>query len=251
MRKLIMRGALASAAVIVQTNAMRERIEAADRRLRGRVRIIPGGYRTLLQDPVVRHSVRTAIVSSRRPRLIYVTHPGIHKNHLALVRAMPMITDKYPTASLLLTLDPSGDRKPYVRAVRRIKAEAEQTGVGDHVVWLGILSPDEVDFALRESDLLVFPSLAESFGLGLVEAMAAGCPIAASDLPYAHDVAGDAAVYFQPRTASSIADCVVEVLRNPETRAHLAATGYARSRRYAYPSIAEQVARVIEGSLTW
>jgi len=250
MRKLIVRGALASEAVIVQTNAMREQIETSEPRLRGRVRVIPSGYRTLSRDPVLRRSVRDALARCSRPRLIYVTHPGVHKNHLALVRALPTIVKHEPSASLLLTLDPEHAHAAYRRQLRMIEGETRRLGVAGHVVWLGVLSPDEVHFALRESDLLVFPSLAESFGLGLVEAMAAACPIAASDLPYAHDVAGDAAVYFKPRCPDSIAGCVVEALRG-SNRASLATASALRSQRYAYPEIAERVARVLVESLTW
>lgn len=246
MRKHILRGALASEAVLVQTNAMRVRMEQIEPRLREKVHVVPSGYRTLPPDGVVGQEVRSKVMLSTRPRLIYVTHPGIHKNHLTLIRALRHISESQAAVSLLLTLDPSCDRAPYVRAVRRIKAEAERAGVADHVVWLGILSPDEVDFALRESDLLVFPSLAESFGLGLVEAMAAGCPIAASDLPYAHDVAGDAAVYFDPKDPRSIADVVLATLQDRPRLGHLRCAADARRPKFSYGSIARRVAGILE-----
>ena len=62
---------------------------------------------------------------------------------------------------------------------------------------------------------MVFPSLAESFGLPLVEAMAAGCPVAAADRPYAREVAGPAAVYFDPLDPRALAECVIGVLGDP------------------------------------
>jgi len=54
----------------------------------------------------------------------------------------------------------------------------------------------------------VFPSLYEGFGQPVLEALACGCPVACSDLPALREVAGDAAVYFEPREAEAIAEGV-------------------------------------------
>jgi len=178
-----------------------------------------------------------------------VSHPSEHKNHLALVRALPHIVLTNTGASLLLTLDRTcpGDAR-YLRFVSQIAAEADRLRVGDRIAWLGRLTPDEVAFSLREADLLVFPSLAESFGLGLVEAMQAACPIAASDLPYAREVAGDAAVYFDPRSPLSIAGKVSELLRAGPVRERVVAAGLDRVGRYSYPIIAGQITDILDGA---
>jgi glycosyltransferase involved in cell wall biosynthesis len=61
---------------------------------------------------------------------------------------------------------------------------------------MGAPGKSEVMKELQISDMLVFPSLCESFGLPLVEAISVNKPIVAADLPYAHEVAKDCAVYF-------------------------------------------------------
>ncbi len=247
MRRQILRGARASRALIVQTDTMRERIEQVEPNLKGRIYVIPSGYRTPPEKPAVREEVRQAIESASHPRLIYVSHPSEHKNHLALVKALPLIVRQKPTARLLFTLDQSRlVNGRYNGFVHQIQAEAEHQGVAEHVVWLGQLTPDEVDFALRSSDMMVFPSLAESFGLGLVEAMAAGCPIAAADLPYAHDVCGDAAIYFDPKDPNAIAQAVITVCESKTEATHLRSLGLERKKRFSYETIAEEIARVLE-----
>lgn len=247
MRYQILRGARASQALIVQTDAMLKRILEIEPALVGRVHVIPSGYRTAPAVTKLSPAIKSLIDCASRPRLIYVSHPGRNKNHLALIRAMSIILKTFPSASMLLTLDKQRMSDPlYQSVVDKLLHEAEALGVNERLVWLGILNPDEVDYALRSSDLMVFPSLAESFGLGLVEAMAAGCPVAAADLPYAHDVCGGAAVYFLPRNPENIAEVVVRTCSDPTSREKLRGAAAQQQERYSYRKIAEEFACVLE-----
>jgi glycosyltransferase involved in cell wall biosynthesis len=138
----------------------------------------------------------------------------------------------------------------YAKVLTSVRDAVRGAGVEDRVEWLGILTPDEVVFALRNSDLLAFPSLSESFGLPLAEAMAAGCPIVASDLPYAHEVAGPAAAYFDPRDPRSIAQVILSLLADAALRNRLVAEGLKRAELFSYPLVTKQIARVIEAAVT-
>jgi len=96
--------------------------------------------------------------------------------------------------------------------------------------WLLIVCP--------ERRWRVFPSLSESFGLGLVESMASGCPIVAADLPYAHDVAEKAVVYFHPKHPASIAETIVKTLGNEDVLKNMREAAKERLTQYHYQSIA-------------
>ena len=250
-RQQILRGAKASHAVIVQTEAMRQCMLSFASDLGGRIQVIPSGYRSPSRVLILRPEKKFLIDGTIRPRLIYVSHPSYHKNHMTLVRAMPCILKRFPTANLLLTLEkdrssfPPSYRK-FVPLIKSLRKEAERLSVSQRLVWLGILDQGEVEYALRSSDLMVFPSLTESFGLGLVESMMAKCPVAAADLPYAHDVCGDAAVYFNPNDSESIANTVIAVCRDEATLGRLRSTGAERKSRFSYQRIAEEIACVLE-----
>jgi glycosyltransferase involved in cell wall biosynthesis len=247
MRRQILLGARASRAVIVQTDGMRGQIEQIEPRLAGNIHVIPSGYRTPAAAPQVRATVRDAVESASHPRLIFISHPSEHKNHLALVRATFEIAVDEPNVQLLLTIDRDRTGDPrYSEFVQQIEREASRLGIAGRIVWLGCLTPDEVDFALRSADVMVFPSLTESFGLGLVEAMAAGCPVAAADRPYAHDVCGNAAVYFDPNDPGSIASTVSAVFRSNSESLRLKDAGLEKKTCFEYEAIADKVARVIE-----
>jgi glycosyltransferase involved in cell wall biosynthesis len=249
MRHQILRSTRASHAVIVQTESMRQTIAKVAPRLREHIQVIPCGYRTPSGNPIVRPEKASLIVNASRPRLIYVSHPSEHKNHVTLVRALPDIVAAIPSACLLLTLAKERTDQ-YDYYVKMLQAEAVSLGVEKHIVWLGDITSDEVEFALRSSDLSVFPSLSESFGLGLVESMAAGCPVAASNMPYAHDVAGDAAEYFDPTSPKSLSVSILKVLTSTGCLGDLRDRGLQKSGLYRYDGIAETMALLFEKTRT-
>lgn len=252
-RYWILKGSRSSEAVIVQTDAMKQQLADLAAGIAARVKVIPSGYRSSDGEPAIRDEKRALVDGIEGVKLIYVSHPGEYKNHGTLLRSIRLIAEKIPSVKLLLTIEPADAKDPGCRAVvrmlvERILAEVGRVGADRHMVWLGVLTPDEVVYALSRSDLLVFPSLAESFGLPLAEAMAAGCPIAAADLPYAHDVAGAAAVYFDPQDPGAMAASIVSILRDPGLRARIVAEGTARSRLFSYEAISENIASVLENA---
>jgi glycosyltransferase involved in cell wall biosynthesis len=218
--------------------------------LSGRIHVIPSGYRTPAAAPVIRPEKKTLIDSASRPRMIYVSLFAKHKNHVNLIAALPEIVKSVPGATLMLTIEKDvRSNRVATQLFQRIRETVTQLGVENKVIWLGHLLPTEVEYALANSELLVFPSLAESFGLGLVEAMAAGCPIAAADLPYAHDVAGPAAHYFNPNSPESIAAAVIDVMSDTGNTERLLREGQLRKVRFQYENIAQQFAQVVEEAM--
>lgn len=246
LRSLILRSARNAERVIVQTHAMREAMALSEPDLAARLVVIPGGYRSCGVEGEIRSHIRRMIEGFSRPRFVYVSHPGVHKNHETLIRALPYILREEPEAHLLLTLErEQPPTRRYQNLVRPLLELAAQLGVGQRCHWLGILNPAEVQHALRHSDALVFPSMAESFGLPLAEAIAVGCPIAAADLGYAHDVAGDAATYFDPRSPGDVSRRLVELVRDRGTRERLRNAARRRVADFSYEIIAGQITSVL------
>ncbi|MBN2181534.1 MAG: glycosyltransferase [Sedimentisphaerales bacterium] len=247
LRKHILRGACSSQAVIVQTQSMRRQLVELEPSLTNKIHVIPSGYRTPAPDFMVNSHKKQMIESLKRPRLIYVSHPSEHKNHTTLIKAIPEIAERFPDMQLLLTLehDNPPDRR-YRRFVEEIEKIAKKHDVVRHIVWLGRLNPEEVTYALSQSDLMVFPSLSESFGLAFVEAMAAGCPIAASDLPYAHDVAGTTAAYFNPQSPTLIAETIIRILDSKTVLNNMRDAVDKNLTQYHYQSIADRISSVFE-----
>jgi glycosyltransferase involved in cell wall biosynthesis len=232
---------------IVQTQAMADALSATGGSLAGKTVVVPGGCRTACPSDAVSQQFRNRIDALPHPRIAYVSYPREHKNHEILIRALATLAHRMPAATLLLTAELGGPPNGRGRKlVKRLAELAQEAGVGHRIVWLGALSGAEVEYLLRHVDAMAFPSLAESFGLPIAEAISADCPVVAADLPYAHDVAGDAAIYVDPHDSAKMADAIELVLNSEHVRKSLSLAGRSIRERFSYPVIANRIAGVLE-----
>jgi alpha-1,3-rhamnosyl/mannosyltransferase len=101
-------------------------------------------------------------------------------------------------------------------------------------VELSGLSPEQVASVYRSSDVLIFPSILEGFGLPILEAMAAGTPVVCSASSSLPEVGGEAALYFDPREPEEAAGQVLRVLTDGDLRARLTRLGLARAEMFSW-----------------
>jgi alpha-1,3-rhamnosyl/mannosyltransferase len=106
--------------------------------------------------------------------------------------------------------------------------------------WLSYLPQSEVLALLQSAGALVFASLYEGFGLPVIEAFAAQCPVIASNTTSLPEVTGDAAWAVDPMDIDSIGSAMLDVLRNNELRAIKIERGLARARHYTWNACARQ-----------
>ena len=125
-------------------------------------------------------------------------------------------------------------------------ADAERLGIADAVRWLGYVDDAEVPTLLAGARCLAFPSLYEGFGLPVVEAMAAGCPVVTSDATSLPEAAGGAAVLVDPLAPTSIADGIGRLLTDDAEHARLRELGLARVSTLSWTHAAEVLAGVYE-----
>jgi glycosyltransferase involved in cell wall biosynthesis len=157
---------------------------------------------------------------AREHFLLYPANGWPHKNHRRLLEAFALLRRERPELRLVLT--GSGlDKLP----------SAEGVEVRGHV------PRDELVRLYRTAAALVFPSLYEGFGLPPLEAMACGCPVAASNAGALPEVLGDAARMFDPSDPDAIAASVAAVLDDP---APLVQRGLERSRSFTWDACARR-----------
>jgi glycosyltransferase involved in cell wall biosynthesis len=151
----------------------------------------------------------------REPFLLYPANRWPHKNHVRLFEAFALLRAEQPELRLVLT-----------------GTGHEQ--VPDGVESRGRVSTDELVDFYRRASALVFPSLYEGFGQPVLEALACACPVACSDLPALREVGGDAAMYFDPNEAESIA----QATRGATARG--GASGPKRAARFTWDECARK-----------
>lgn len=171
-----------------------------------RIRVIPLG---------VDITEFTPHFGEREEFVLYPARGWPHKNHAALIAAMELLRVERPGLRLVLTggnLDALGSMPDWV----------ERHGLVPREELLGLY---------RSASALVFPSLYEGFGLPPLEAMASGCPVAASNAGSIPEVCGDAAVLFDPSDPADIARGVREAIAaGPE----LTQRGLARASQFTW-----------------
>jgi glycosyltransferase involved in cell wall biosynthesis len=173
-------------------------------------------------------------------RLLYVGRMDPYKNVAGLIRMLDALRkmDRWPV-SLVIAGSPD-DRYPELRGL------PARLGVADRVRWTGYLSDEQLLAAYREADVLVHASLYEGFGLQVLEAMALGLPVVASDRGSIPEVAGDAALLANPEDPAAFAEAVRRVLDDPALAAALSAKGLARAARFRWSDTAAATLRVYE-----
>lgn len=108
------------------------------------------------------------------------------------------------------------------------------------------LRQTELASLYRGALCLVFPSLRETFGMPVVEAMACGCPVITSNSTGCAEIAGDAALLVDPRSVEQITAAMLSVSQDADLREHLRVKGIRRSRDFSWRRSAEKFVEILE-----
>jgi glycosyltransferase involved in cell wall biosynthesis len=222
-RWLVCRSVESADCVVTPSAAMLGDLRRFARIPEGRAFVNPYGVPAARVERDCRH-----VPSGGRPlRLLWVSHYADHKNLGTLLRAAALLREKSPVPfEIWLTLEGgggNGQHTPMPEDERQLLA-----ALGGSVRLLGVLEYAEIWQAYRDADLFVFPSLCESFGHPLVEAMACGLPIVASDIAIHREITGDAAEYFPVLSAEALAARLAALLADAGRREELARRGFER-----------------------
>ncbi len=125
-----------------------------------------------------------------------------------------------------------------------VRAQVAKRGLQDRVLFPGFVAEEHLPALYSAAAIMVFPSLYEGFGLPVLEAMACGVPVLASNAPCLPEVAGDAALMVDPRDVSAMAIAIEELINQPELRDALREKGLARAAQFRWKNSAAELLRV-------
>jgi glycosyltransferase involved in cell wall biosynthesis len=114
------------------------------------------------------------------------------------------------------------------------------------VVFLGRVPDEDMPLLYSGAAVFVFPSLYEGFGLPLVEAMACGVPIVASDANPVPEIVEDAAILVSPHSPEGFADAISRVTLDSDLRCTLIGRGLRRASKFRWDTAAEELLRIFE-----
>jgi glycosyltransferase involved in cell wall biosynthesis len=152
-----------------------------------------------------------------------------YKNLATLVRAASDLDDR---SMVVLAGAPSAHEE-------ELKLLARKLGVDDRTRFLGWVSESELEGLYRLASCFVLPSLIEGFGLPVLEAMARGVPVACSDNSAMAEVAGEAALLFDPEDQQAVTESIRRLLSDRELAISLVERGRERVRLFTWERTAE------------
>jgi glycosyltransferase involved in cell wall biosynthesis len=173
----------------------------------------------------------------------YIFYPANfwqHKNHDRLLKALKWLkTEKGLHVNAVFTGHEVANGFP-------IAAKIKEYGIEDQVNYLGYLPVEQIVQLYSKAKFMVFPSLYEGFGMPLIEAMAAGCPVAASNLTSLPEIGGNAADYFDPFSIESIGRIIEKLWMDSSHRNQLIKRGYKRAQNFSASKLADSHKRIFQ-----
>ena len=119
-----------------------------------------------------------------------------------------------------------------------------ELGVQNMVVEMGAVPYRQLHQLYRRASIYVTPAYTETFAHPLVEAMAGGLPVVASDLAVHREICGDAAIYFQRFSPQELAQRIVEIVQSSDLAAQLSRAGAGRSTAFSWSRHVEELVSI-------
>jgi glycosyltransferase involved in cell wall biosynthesis len=179
-------------------------------------------------------------------RLLFVSHYNYYRNFETLFQALPLITEKLKPRKvrLFLTCKLQDDANPGAYRTQKAAHLVRKLGIGDEVVELGTVPYRSLHHLYRACDIYVSPAYTETFAHPLVEAMASGLPIVASDLPVHREVTAGMARFFPRFSPQALAEQVAHIAASAELKASLSAAGRVRAEHFSWKRHVEELLKL-------
>ncbi|HTR88925.1 MAG TPA: glycosyltransferase family 1 protein, partial [Solirubrobacteraceae bacterium] len=220
--------------VIVHSQAAAEHVVEHLRVPRGRIDVIAHGQGLAERaSPTPEARLRSRLGLGEGPVVLTVSAKKAHKNLARLVRAMAAVVERRPDVVLVLPGNPTA----HERELRELAAEL---GIAANVVFPAYVDAADLEGLYALARCFVFASLNEGFGIPILEAMRRGVPVACACASALPEVAGEAALYFDPHSVADIARALNELLDDRGLAARLIERGRERQATFTWDRAARE-----------
>jgi len=223
----------------VQSAALAEAVAGATRVPRERIKVVPHGPGWVEPSDEPPAGAR----DSAALRIGYISKSGVQKNFTTLFKAVKLLSERGRDIRLVVTLDPAD-----VYAVATL-SQAEALGIAHLVENCGEFAPDAIAGLYDSLDVFVFPSLCESFGMPMVEAMARGLCVVVADTPVNREIVGEAGIVFSALDAAALAAQLDRLCDDPGARRSRALKSLCRARDFSWQSAAQGTLAALDAAV--
>jgi glycosyltransferase involved in cell wall biosynthesis len=196
-----------------------------------KIDVVPLGLGSKRAAPTDTGELRSRLALAGRNVVLTASAKRPHKNLERLLDAWALLPDETRPVLVL-----PGYSTPHETELR---AHAVELGLEADTRFLGWVPPADMEGLYALASCFVFPSLYEGFGLPILEAMARGVPVACSDRGSLREVAGSAALVFDPESPKSIAEAIQRILGDGDLAANLSRVGRVQASHFTWKATAE------------
>ncbi len=192
-----------------------------------------GNYKEISEEILQKFNIK-------KPYILSIGRLEEKKNTVRIIEAFekvrsPLITDHL---SLVLVGNPG-------YGYEKVRDAIQSSQFKNDIITPGWVSDEDLPALMREASVFVFPSLAEGFGMPVLEAMAAGVPVVTSRGGALEEVGEDACVYVDPMSVDEIASKLIEIIQNPNNKIQLIERGFQRVKEFGWEKCAEETMNVL------
>jgi len=208
------------------------------------VEVVPNGIDHSAFFPRPHHEESELLIqpfSFRRPYILCVSRIDYPvKNHIRLIKAFGIFKERtgYPHRLVLAGSDSNNAAK--------VKAAAGRSAWRSDIFFTGHFPREGLPELYSGADFAVFPSMYEGFGLGVLEAMASGIPVACARAASLPETANHAAMYFDPRDPQDMADRMVTLACDREQHQEYCRLGIERAQAFSWDRCAQRTLEIIQ-----
>ncbi len=168
--------------------------------------------------------------------LLFVSHYNYYRNFETLIKALPPLCSRLAGRScrLLLTCQLEPGTNPGAYNPQSAAELIKKLGMQNSVVELGAIPYEQLHHLYKRANIYVTPAYTETFAHPLIEAMASGVPVIASDLDVHREICGDAATYFSTFSPDELAKAIAQVALAPEIAKQMSVRGLERSQKFSW-----------------
>ncbi len=178
---------------------------------------------------------------AKKAYMFYPANFWPHKNHSMLLTAYGIFLARNPRSPIDLVFTGALNGREDA-----IKQAVSQMGLAKRIHFLGFVSQEKLAAVWFGCEFLIFPSLYEGFGIPVLEAMSIGKPVLCSDRTSLPEVAGDAALYFDPRSPQALVDCIEKITTDTSFRSALVEKGRVRAALFRPDDMTEKYLEIFK-----
>lgn len=210
-----------------------------------KIQVLYSGVDTRFRPDVAEEAKsRVRALTHDKPYLLSVGTIQPRKNYVRLIEAFGQLAAQFVTRNSQLQLVICGGRGWMYDQVYQT---VERLALRERVLFTDFVSDNDLPALYALATLFVYPSLYEGFGLPIAEAMACGAPVISSTSSSLPEVAGDAALYFDPYDVDALAEAMHRALSDESLRANQRAKGFAQVKKFSWEKAARELRQHLDG----